>query len=153
MTHIIKRVRLSTCSPGSWWDDKGELICKTLELPDRGNQRDDRSTHENEASCINAGTYLVTKEEPIPANDPSGRKERPYGHFRLHNVPGRQGILVHRITFVSGLLGCIGTGSRFIDLNADGTPDVVESGKKLEWMYKNFPNKFYLKIEWRDEPK
>ncbi len=151
ITHEVKRVRLPTCSPGSWYTELGELVAKTLELPDRNNQRDNVHTPENEASCINPGTYLVTKEEPIPANDPLGRKERPYGHFRLHDVPGRQGILVHRITYVKDLLGCLGIGSRFVDLNADGIPDVVESGKKLQWMYENFPEKFYLKISWRDE--
>lgn len=150
MTHEVKRVRLPSSSPGSWFTESGEMVAKTLELPDRNNQRDNRNTSENEASCINAGTYLVTKEEPIPANDPLGRKERPYGHFRLHDVPGRAGILVHKITFVEDLLGCIGVGSRFVDLNKDGTPDMVESGKKLKWMYDNFPSKFYLKISWRD---
>jgi len=151
VTHDIKRVRLASSSPGSWYDEKGNLVCKTLELPDRNNQRDNVNTPENEAGCINVGTYLVTKEEPIPANDPLGRKERPYGHFRLHNVPGRSGILVHRITYVKDLLGCIGTGGRFVDLNADGIPDVVESGKKLQWMYDNLPDKFWLRISWRDE--
>lgn len=150
VTHIIKRVRLASSCPGSWYDEAGNLVCKTLELPDRNNQRDNVHTPENEASCINIGTYLVTKEEPIPANDPLGRKERSYGHFRLHGVPGRQGILVHKITYVKDLLGCIGVGGRHVDLNADGIPDVVESGKKLQWMYDNFPKKFYVKIMWRD---
>lgn len=151
VTHEIKRVRLPLSSPGSWFDEFDKMIAKTLELPDRNNQRDDPNTDENEASCIDIGTYLVTKEEPIPANDPMGRKERPYGHFRLHDVPGRRGILVHKITYVKHLLGCIGIGSRFVDLDKDGTPDVVESGKKLQWMYENLPSKFYLKISWRDE--
>lgn len=147
----IERVRLPNSSPGSWYSPSGELVCKTLELPDRGNRRDDRSTPENEASCINVGIYRVTKEAPIPANDPSGRKERLYGHFRLHDVQGRSGILVHRITYVKDLLGCIGVGGRFVDLNGDGTPDIVESGKKLQWMYENLPDEFELEIVWRDE--
>ncbi len=151
VTHEVKRVRLNTSSPGSWYDENGNLVCKTLELPDRNNQRDNPNTEENEASCINADTYLVIKEGPIPANDPDGRKERPYGHFRLPVVAGRRGILVHRITYVKDLLGCIGVGSRHVDLNADGIPDIVESGKKLQWMYENFPDKFWLKISWRDE--
>lgn len=145
-THRIERVYLATSTPGSWYDDQGVMTCKTLELPWRNNQRDDPNTKENEASCIPEGTYTVTKEKPILADDPQGRKFRPYGHFRIHNVKGRSGILVHRITYVKDLLGCIGVGSKFVDLNNDGVPDVVESGKTLEAMYQSFPDVFQLEI-------
>jgi hypothetical protein len=117
----------------------GKEICKTLELPWKGNQRS--------ISCIPAGTYTVTKEPPIPANDPSGRKERPYWHFRFHNVPGRSGVLIHRITYIRGLQGCIGTGFATKDLNSDGLPDMIDSGKALAELVRILPDRFKLIIE------
>jgi len=136
--YFIKRVYLQAETLGSWYDSDGVLICKTMELQWKDNQRS--------ISCIPEGKYLVTKEQPIPPNDPSGRKARSYGHFRIQNVPKRSGILVHRITYVKDLEGCIGVGGRFVDLNKDGVPDMVDSGSKLEWMYQNLPDKFYLNI-------
>ena len=135
---FIKRVYLQTETLGSWYTNKGLLICKTLELPWKDNQRS--------ISAIPEGRYRVTKEGPIPANDPSGRKQRDYGHFRLHDVPGRSGILVHKITYVKDLEGCLGVGGRFVDLNKDGVPDMADSGSKLEYMYQNLPDEFYLNI-------
>lgn len=145
--HRIERTYTPNYTIGEWYDDNGIMICKTLELPWLDNKRDDPRTPENEASCIPEGVYTVTKEKPIPPDDPQGRRYRPYGHFRLHNVPGRSGILVHRITFVKDLKGCIGVGSKFSDINKDGVPDMLESSKTLESMYKSFPEVFKLRIE------
>ena len=83
---------------------------------------------------------------PIPKDDPSGRKARAYRHFRLYAVPGRSGILIHRITYVKDLQGCIGVGNRFHDFNKDGVPDMAESSSALEWMADNLPEKLYLNI-------
>jgi hypothetical protein len=130
-TYTLKRVYLATSTPGSIYNSLGELVCKTLELPDKQNQR--------RISCIPEGTYKVVKEPPKPT--------RNHGHFRILNVPNRDGILMHRITYVKDLLGCIGIGSRHVDLNGDGIPDIVESSTKLEWMYVNLPQEFYIKIE------
>lgn len=142
---FIKRVYLQAETLGSWYNNRGLLICKTLELPWKDNQRS--------ISAIPEGRYYVTKEKPIPKDDPNtpidesgGRKPRDYGHFRLHDVPGRSGILVHRISYVSGLQGCLGVGGRFADLNKDGVPDMADSGAKLEYMYQNLPDEFYLNI-------
>ncbi|GIV35411.1 MAG: hypothetical protein KatS3mg031_2946 [Chitinophagales bacterium] len=111
---------------------------KTLELPWKENKRG--------ISCIPEGNYHVTKEAPIPQHDGDKRKPRPYWHFRVHDVPGRSGILIHRITFVKDLRGCIGVASRLWDINRDGIPDALESGKKLQWLVDNLPDKFELKI-------
>lgn len=116
----------------------GVEIAKTLELPWKDNLRN--------ISCIPQGEYRVTKEPPIEKDDKLGRKYRPYWHFRIHNVPNRSGILIHRITFVKDLRGCIGVASRFWDLNKDGIPDAVESGKKLQWLVDNLPDEFQLNI-------
>lgn len=123
-------------------DADRELICKTMELPYRDNAS---SRDSSKASSIPEGTYLVEKNPP--------KESRPYGYFRIASVPGRSvnadgksSILLHRITHVEDLLGCIGIGSRFMDIDKDGVLDMVESGKKLEWMYQNLPDKFILKI-------
>lgn len=128
--YYLKRVKLPTQTLGSIYDAGGNLICKTMELPWKENKRS--------ISCIPEGTYLVVKQPPKPGRD--------YPYFRLPNVEGRSGILIHRITYVKDLRGCIGVGSRFFDLNKDGEPDMVESSKKLQWMIDNLPDKFELVI-------
>ena len=133
----LERVYLDTATLGSWYDGS-DLVCKTIELPQRDNQRN--------ISCIPEGLYFVTKEPPIAKKDPFGRKYRPYTHFRVHNVPDRGGILVHTANFVSQLRGCIAVGSRHVDINNDNVIDVIESTKKLAWMASNLPDNFYLYI-------
>ena len=131
MTYKLERVYMNTQTLGSIYDPQGNLVCKTMELPWKDNQR--------RISCIPEGVYKVRKELPKPT--------RNHGHFRLLNVPGRDGILIHRITYVSGLKGCIGTGGRFHDFNKDGVPDMADSSAKLEWMYQNLPDEFELEIK------
>lgn len=133
----VKRVYLDTHTLGSLYKD-GVLLCKTMELKWQGNRKG--------ISCIPEGEYLTTKEPPIPANDPQGRKERPYWHFRIHDVPNRSGILIHRITYVKDLQGCIGVGMEFKDLNKDGVLDMAGSTLALEKLVKELPDKFTLTI-------
>jgi hypothetical protein len=153
--YTLERVELPTQILGSIYSPKPEydLVCKTMELPWRNNQRDNPKTIENEASCIPYGIYIVEKQDPSFGRD--------YGYFRFRAIEGRvinkwaldsngnpmSAILMHRITYVKDLLGCIGIGSRFKDLNKDGVPDMVESGKKLQWMYENLPDVFELEIK------
>lgn len=133
--YVLPRVYLPTETLGSIYSPTGEMVCKTMELPYRKNAR---SADSSKASCIEEGTYLVYKE---PA-----KATRNYVHFRLQNVKGRQGILIHKITFVKDLLGCIGVGGRHVDLNADRIPDMADSTKKMTWMAENMPSQFLLKI-------
>jgi len=142
----IERVYLETETLGSWYDKERFLICKTMELPFRNNQSSPDSLI---ASCIPEGIYTVRKNPPKP--------DRNYGYFRFDYVPGRRlnalgksHILVHRITYVKDLLGCIGVGSRFTDINKDGVPDMEASGVKLQWMYDNLPDAFQLEIRRKD---
>jgi hypothetical protein len=141
----IERVYLPTETLGSMYDDATrELLAKTMELPWRDNKR---SPDSNEASCVPEGIYLIVKQEPKPGRD--------YGYFRFKHVPGRginsatgmSSILIHRITYVKDLLGCVGVGSRFHDFNKDGVPDMAESSVKMEWLYQNLPNEFTLTIK------
>lgn len=139
----LERVYLPTETLGSLYDEDGKMICKTMELPYRDNKS---SADSSVASCIPEGCYEFVKQPP--------KELRNYGYFRCKHVPGRNidqatgmsRILIHRITYVKDLLGCIGVGGRFEDLNKDGVPDMVESGKTLQWMYDNLPEKFFIKI-------
>lgn len=131
--YTLWRVYLATETLGSMYGpggEFGEFICKTLELPWKDNAR--------AISCIPEGVYRVIYQPPKPGRD--------YEYFRLPDVPGRSGILIHKITYVKDLKGCIGVGSRFLDINKDGVPDMIESGKKLEWMIANMPKEFNLRI-------
>lgn len=141
--YIIERVKLATETLGSMYDkETREMICKTMELPWRDNKGSQDSSL---ASCIPNGVYVFRKNPP--------KESRPYGYFRCDHVPGRKvnadgksSILIHRITYVKDLLGCIGVGSRFHDFNNDGVPDMEQSGDKLAWMYKTMPEEFELEI-------
>lgn len=135
---LVKRVYLPSETLGSIYY-KDEMLCKSMELPWKDNQRS--------ISCIPEGSYTVTKEPPIPANDPQGRKPRDYWHFRFHDVPKRSGVLIHKITYVKDLQGCIGVGLDFKDWNRDGVPDMADSTKALEKLVKTLPDKFTLTIK------
>jgi hypothetical protein len=125
---VIERVDLPTETLGSWYVN-GKLICKTMELPWKNN--------EHNVSCIPEGIYDCVKEATSNNHD--------YPHFRILNVPDRDGILVHKISFVSGLKGCVGVGE-FKDLNGDQVPDIINSGINLQKLYDMLPNKFKLII-------
>ncbi len=141
--HFIERVKLPTETLGSWYSPERELLAKTMELPWRDNKS---SSDSSLASCIAEGLYVLIKQPP--------KESRPYGYFRIKHVEGRtvdkvtglSHILVHRITYVKDLLGCIGVGGKFMDLNKDGVPDIVESGVTLEKLYQTLPDEFELLI-------
>lgn len=127
----IERVYLETETLGSMYDENGDFLCKTMELPWRDNQRS--------ISCIPEGVYKVIKQPP--------KEGRPYPYFRLPNVPGRSGILIHRITYVTGLKGCIGVGGAFKDLNNDQIPDMINSSVTLQKLIEVLPDEFELLIK------
>lgn len=143
--YLLDRVYLSDRTLGSIYGPNGGLICKTLELPWDENQRG--------ISAIPEGKYLVTLSGPVLKDDPNteedesgGRIYRPYSHYIVHDVKGRSGILIHTGTDVKHSKGCILVASRFKDINTD-QPRLEDSGKKLEWMTQNLPQKFWLLIE------
>lgn len=139
----IERVYLETETLGSLYSPTGELLAKSMELPWRDNKI---SADSSIASCIKEDIYTVVKQPP--------KESRPYGYFRIKYVEGRSinketgmsSILWHRITFVKDLLGCIGIGGAFSDLNKDGVPDMIESGKTLQKLYETLPEEFQLLI-------
>lgn len=141
--YLMERLYFNDRTLSSLYEPRGGMISKFLELPWKDNQRS--------ISCIPEIKVLVTKENPIPADDPNteidesgGRKPRPYKHFRLHDIPGRSGVLWHPGIDVRHSLGCQLPGSRFTDT---AHPTLEGSTKKLEWLVANLPNRFWLLIE------
>ena len=133
----------------------GVSIVKTLELP-----RLDGSNIPNK-TCFPEGSYLVKKEliaihhqkamvDAWVKNDPVAWKKSitdnhfQYPHFRFYGVPGRIGILIHKITYVKDLLGCVGVGMSFADFNNDGVPDIGQSTIGLEKLWNAMPEEFYI---------
>jgi hypothetical protein len=131
-----ERVYLANRTLGSYYW-QGQMIAKVLELPWLDNKR--------AISCILEGRFRVTKEPPIPKFDPQGRKFRPYWHFRIHNVPNRSGILIHRGADIMHSKGCQLPGSRFSNFYSS-QPTIAESSVKLQWMVDNLPDEFMIEI-------
>lgn len=126
----LKTETLSSIFPVGHAGDLSKALCKVMELPNLMNA--------NNISCIPEGKHIVDKE--------LFTQKHPYPHFRIPNVAGRNGILLHRITFVKDLRGCLGIGGAFQDLNKDGVPDVVQSKIALQALYDMMPDKFILHI-------
>lgn len=126
---ILERVYLPDRTLGSLYRN-GDVIAKVLELPWKYNQRS--------ISCIPESIYTVYRQPP--------KESRPYPYFRIPNVPGRSGILIHRGTDVKHSLGCLLVASRLIDVNTD-KPKLEESGKKLQWMIDNLPEVWEIEIK------
>ncbi len=102
--------------------------CRTVELPDRDNQR--------LISCIPEGEYWVEK-----------RYSSKYGdHFHVKGVPNRDLILLHNANYVEQLLGCVAVGLAHTDINGDGYRDVTRSKQTLKDLNKELPDRFKLKI-------
>lgn len=146
--YLLDRVYLGDRTLGSIYDQRGGIACKTLELPWRNNQRS--------VSCIQEGEYLVTYSGPVLKDDPTtevdesgGRHPRPYGHYIVHNVPGRSGILIHRGYNPSWSQGCILVAGRLANVESDSPSLEIDGGKKLQWMVDNLPKMWRLLIESR----
>ncbi|NDV18155.1 hypothetical protein GO013_01815 [Pseudodesulfovibrio sp. JC047] len=78
----------------------GQVVCVTLEPPDRGNQVD--------VSCIPTGDYVCRQ-----VDSPSfGRT------YEVEDVPGRSRILFHQGNVVADTHGCILLGRHFGVLDA-----------------------------------
>lgn len=105
--------------------EKLVFICDTIELPWKENQR--------QVSCIPTGTYRCVYRE----------SEKYPQHYILQNVPNRDFILIHQANYVGSpnprtrkpdLLGCIGVGNGYSDLNGDGIVELTRSVVTLKKM-------------------
>lgn len=98
---------LTICHRPQWWS------CYTLEDPWRNNAQG--------VSCIPAGEYRVTWE-----HSPKYQRHT----YRLHDVPGRSGILIHPGNSQADTAGCILLGSGFAEIDGNdriyGSKDAVE---------------------------
>ena len=104
--------------------------CRTIELPNKNNLK--------RFSCIPEGCYKVIKEQP--------QGHFNYIHFRVLDVPGRDGILIHIANYISQLQGCIAVGKDLVDINNNRLLDVNFSGKVLKKLVNLLPDKFSLEI-------
>ena len=87
-------------------------------------------------SCIPEGKYVV-----LPRTSPKYGK-----HFHIQDVPNRDLILVHNCNYSHELLGCIGVGKDFADINKDGIMDISASKLALAELVKKFPKGFEIVI-------
>jgi len=135
MKATIKRTYEAHQTKGEWLFQGYK--CKTLELKWLNNER--------RISCVPEGTYSCSKE--IHAK---------FGKvFRLQNVPGRDGILVHFGNYAGSFnpktstpdsLGCILVGKAFADIDKDGICDITASKTTMDELYTLMPTKFDLEI-------
>lgn len=95
------------------------FTCKTLELPNLGNQHN--------ISCIPEGTYTARM---------SFWAKKLKSTYLLDNVPNRNGIRIHVGNFAGGVKkdseGCILLGKTFVDLNGDNILDIASSTVTLK---------------------
>lgn len=126
----IIRGKANNYTPGVfYWN--GEQLCRTLELPWKNNSKN--------VSCIPTGLYYCIKQPP--------KQSRPYTYFRFMRVPNREGILIHKITYVKDLRGCIGVG---LILNEDakkGTCQMLHSTSAMELLQRVLPETFLIEIK------
>ena len=76
-------------------------------------------------SCIPEGVYKVI---------PNNTKKHP-DSFRLPDVEGRTGILIHSGNYYYHSLGCILIGLKRIDLDSDDKPDISSSKDAMRKLF------------------
>lgn len=93
------------------FDSNGNPLLKfdTLELSYKNNER--------RISCIKTGIYIVSRKTSFSKGQ----------CFALHNVLGRDNILIHRGNFNADTKGCILIGHGYKDINFDEDLDVLNS--------------------------
>lgn len=99
------------------------MMCNSIELKNAFNQK--------QISCIPEGEYVCVYRE-----SPKYPK-----HYHVLNVPGRDFILIHPANFAGSknpntgkpdLMGCIGLGNGYGDLNKDGIVELLNSTKTMK---------------------
>ena len=128
---VLSRTYNQTETKGSLLVLDGEKLifkCKTLELPDNGNQKN--------VSCIPEGKYEV-----IPYRSPN------HGEcFKVLNVHNRDNILIHKGNYTKDTQGCILPGMFFTDIDIDGNPDIGDSTTAMKTLLELLITKFVLYI-------
>lgn len=101
--YVITRTYSTDVTLGVMTDAINMEICKTLELPNLGNQP--------QISCIPEGTYPYTIY-------PSPHLQR--NVLLLHNVPGREDCEIHNGNTVLNIRGCVVVGDKYGTLVVNG---------------------------------
>ena len=114
-----------------------EFKCKTLELPDKDNERN--------VSCIPEGHYNV-----VPRSSPK------YGnHLHVEEVPNRSLILFHHGNYAGSpnpktglpdIRGCILVGKDHVDITGDGIKEVTSSKATMKALMQVAPDGFVLEV-------
>ena len=104
----------------------GLVQCCTLEEPWKDNQR--------KISCVPEGLYKCVKHNSAKYQDV----------WRLENVKGRDGILIHSGNTTDDIEGCILVGKSFGKLK--GKPAVLDSRSALSDLRLAIKGEFYLRI-------
>jgi hypothetical protein len=102
--------------------------CFCMELPWLNN--------EHNISCIPSGVYDVIKYS---------YKGHP-NVFWIKDVPGREGIMIHIGNFLKDTLGCQIPGTDWMDIDGNGTIDIVHPDIALQNLNKYLPSNFKLYI-------
>ena len=107
----IKRTYLSDRTLGQLTatSPKGVFQGVTLELPDKGNEKD--------ISCIPEGEYKLTVYNSVKFGE----------CLMVNNVHGRDAILIHKGNFTKDTHGCILPGVAFADIDGDEKSDITRS--------------------------
>lgn len=128
ITFTLKRVSMTDEGVfGVLLDPANHPMCVTCEDPDNGNKPN--------ISCIPPGLYQVVPH--------SGAKFR--NVWRLLNVKGREGILIHAGNSIEDTQGCILAGTRFGRYK--GKAAAMASQDAIELLRDTFPTqRFYLNI-------
>lgn len=102
----------------------------SLERPWKDNERN--------ISCIPPGLYKVIKttHKSLPA-------------FRVLDVPGRSGILIHIGNFIHQSEGCILPGKMVTHINNDKIPDVTHSKETILNLTEALPGTFNLLVQYQ----
>lgn len=108
------------------------VFCCTLEEPWKDNQR--------KISCVPEGLYKCVKHNTAKYQDV----------WRLENVKGRDGILIHAGNTTEDIEGCILVGKSFGKLKSKKTgkmlPAVLDSRSALSELRMAIEGEFYLRI-------
>jgi hypothetical protein len=134
-TYQLKRQQYTPEGVSGFLMDGDKKLCCTWELPWLDNA--------NGKSCIPAGAYKVVRHRfETPGHTKSG--------WRLLNVPGREGILIHRGNTVEDIEGCILVGANFGMLPGSKTkkirPGVLSSKVTVDRLRKVLPVEFMLEV-------
>lgn len=92
--YILVRTYHTDCTPGILYDVDSNILCYTLELPNKNNQQN--------VSCIPEGTYQFQKFF----------SQKLGWIYKLNNVPGRDLVRIHEGNTVLDIEGCILVGDK-----------------------------------------